>query len=145
MPTINNRQQYHAAIAAVCPIDGIDSNGKIFFAKEASAAQIAAANQVAATYADAPRQMLSMERLLGSLTDIEYQALITAAQTNVALHRALYQDRKLDLALPAVKPMIQVLVNAGVLTAARAQAVFVAPPAPPVPVIVPLPVGEPIG
>lgn len=50
MSTVINVLQFHAAIAAVCPILGVDANGTISFSEEASEVQKAAAQAVAATY-----------------------------------------------------------------------------------------------
>jgi hypothetical protein len=142
MAVINNIQAYDAAIRVTgCPIDGVDADGKIYFASGATPAQIAAANAAAASYTDAAPQIVAIERILAAMTDAEYTSFMaaTAPASRVALHRIVYQARKLDLSLPQVQTLIQNLVTAGVLTQARANVIFVAPPAPPAPVAVPLP------
>ncbi len=134
MAVISNLAAYAAVISAVCPIDGVDGAGVIFFAVSATPAQIQAANAAAAAYIDVPPQIVSIQVILGNLTDQEYTALMQAATAQIAtkpgLHRAMFSQRHIDLSKPAVQTLIQAIITAGILTAQRAQVVFVAPPIP---------------
>jgi hypothetical protein len=50
---INNLQAFHAAIAAVAPIDGVSGDGKtIWFQESATEAEKAAAHAAAAAFVD---------------------------------------------------------------------------------------------
>jgi hypothetical protein len=51
---INNLAAFHAAIAAVAPIDGVSADGTISLAESATAEQIVAAHDAAAAYVEAP-------------------------------------------------------------------------------------------
>ena len=134
MAVINNLQAFHAAMAALAPIVGVDAAGKIFFDTSATPAQIAAANAAAATYTDAVPQMIVVELALSRMTDAEYQALFAFAQTHPNLHRLLQYTKTLDMALAQSTTLLNALVTANVFaTAARAQAVFTAPPVPTLP------------
>jgi|SRR5215472_7769689 len=139
MAKINNLQLYQQTIEALAPIDGVAADGRIYFRPEATPAQIAAANVAAATYTDVAPQIVAIEALLALMTDPEYTALITQAQSRPALHRIIFAARRLDLALPAVQTLINNLVTAGVFTAQRAQVIFAPPPAHPDPVVTPVP------
>jgi hypothetical protein len=137
---INNLPAYDAAIRATgCPIDGVAADGHIFIRSEATPAQIAAASAAAAAYTDFTPQVVAIENILAALTDLEYARMINQTSTSVPLHRAIFQARKIDLALPAVQNMINTLVASGVLTAQRAQVVFAVLTPPADPVAVPLP------
>jgi hypothetical protein len=54
MALIKNLEAFHAAIAALAPIDGVAADGTIFFQKSATPAQIAAANAAASSFVDPP-------------------------------------------------------------------------------------------
>lgn len=125
---VNNLQQFHTAMAALCPIVGVSGDGTIFPDPSATPAQIAAAQSAAATYTDVAPQMIEIQLILDRLVDAEYTALWTFAATHPNVHRALIARRSLDLTQAVVQALIQALVTAGVLTQARATAVFVAPP-----------------
>ncbi len=47
-----NIEKLHAAIAAICPIDGLDSSGKIYFKTEATNFQKLAAESIFANWTD---------------------------------------------------------------------------------------------
>ena len=128
MAVINNLQQFHAAIAAVCPIVGVSADGTIFFDPSATPPQKAAAQSAAASYTDVPPQLMTIDLALGRMTDAEYAALFTFAQTHPNLHRILQYIKSIDLTQANVQAAITALVTAGVLTSARAAVVFVAPP-----------------
>lgn len=49
-----NIEKLHAAIAAICPIDGLDSSGKIYFKSEATEAQKEAARELLKNWQDVP-------------------------------------------------------------------------------------------
>lgn len=49
-----NIEKLHAAIAAICPIDGLDSSGKIYFKSEASEVQKEAARELLKNWEDVP-------------------------------------------------------------------------------------------
>lgn len=125
---VNNIQQFHAAMAALCPIVGVSGDGTIFYDPSATPAQIAACEAAAATYTDVAPQFIEIQLILDRLVDAEYTALWTFAATHPNLHRALIARRNLDLTQSVVQTLIQALVTAGVLTQTRATAVFVAPP-----------------
>jgi hypothetical protein len=144
MAVINNLQQFHAAIAAVCPIDGVSADGAIFFASTATAPQKAAAQAAAAAYTDVPPQVMTIDLALGRMTDAEYAALFTLAQSRPAVHRLLQYIKQMDLTQTNIQNLIQGLVTANVLTSARAAVVFVAPPVLPAPPSAPLPTPTPI-
>jgi len=125
---INNLQQFHSAIAAVCPIVGVGGDGTIFYDPAATAAQKAAAVVAANGYSDVPPQVIDITLAVGRMTDAEYTALHTFASTHPALHRVLNYIRTIDLTQTNVQNLIAALVTAGILTQARADVVFVAPP-----------------
>lgn len=127
---INNLLQFHAAMAALAPIDGVDANGTIFFQASATPAQRTAATAAAAAYTDVPPQLIGITVILGRLTDAEYNAVIALAQTNTALHRVIYEGRQIDLSLPAVQALMQAIATAAGMTAARQAAVSAVPPPP---------------
>ena len=138
MAVINNLQQFHAAMAALAPIDGVDVNGKIFFQTTATPAQIAAANAAAATYADVAPQTIVIDLALSRMTDVEYQALFTFGQTHPNLHRLLQYVKSLDMTQTQAANLLQALVTANVFAnLARAQTVFTAPSPPPAPPLAP--------
>jgi hypothetical protein len=142
---INNIQQFHAAIAAVCPIVGVAADGTIFYDPTATPTQRAAAAAAAQAYTDVPPQLMDIGQVLSRLTDGEYTALFTFAQTHPALHRVLQYIKQIDLTQSNVQTLIQALVTANVLTQARANVVFVAPPpTPPAAPTTPLPTPTPI-
>lgn len=132
---------FDAAIRSVCPIDGVSADGSIFFSTSATPLQITAANAAAAAFVDSTPQLLSIRSVLAALTDAEYIALMQAATAQIAtrpgIHRAMFGNGSIDLSKPAVQNMITQIVNAGILTAARAAAVFVAPPPPAPPATLP--------
>jgi hypothetical protein len=51
---INNLAAFHAAIAAVAPIDGVSADGTIWLQDSATPEQIVAAHDAAAAYVDPP-------------------------------------------------------------------------------------------
>ncbi len=58
----------HAAIAAVCPIVGVDCNGTIAFGLGATAAQISAAESIVASWVDpSPAQTCSVKQLVQAM------------------------------------------------------------------------------
>lgn len=140
MALISNLTAFVAAISAVCPIDGAAADGVIWYSASATPSQIAAAQAVAASYVDAPAQLVSIATVLAALTDTEYTALMQEVQARIVtrpgLHRAFFSQRTIDLTKPAVQNLIQAIVTAGILTPQRAAAVFVAPPPPPSPPVV---------
>jgi len=144
MAVINNLQQFHAAIAAVCPIVGVSADGTIFFDPSATPPQKAAAQSAAASYTDVPPQLMTIDLALGRMTDAEYAALFTLAQSRPAVHRLLQYIKQMDLTQTNVQNLIQGLVTANVLTSARAAVVFVAPLVPPNPPVAPPPTPTPI-
>ena len=66
-----NIEKLHAAIAAICPIDGLDSSGKIYFKSEATEAQKEAAQAIFANWQDVPEAI--------ELTKLEFKKRLTAA------------------------------------------------------------------
>jgi len=141
---INNLQQFHSTIAAVCPIVGVGADGAIFFDPTATPTQKSAAQTAAAQYTDVPPQIMDIALAVGRMTDSEYTALHTFASNHPALHRVLNYIRTIDLTQTNVQNLIQALVTAGVLTQARATAVFVAPAPPAAPPTSPPPTPTPI-
>lgn len=141
---INNLAAYHQAIAAVCPIYGVNQDGTFLPTPAATPAQIAAAQGVEASYTDVPPQNMSIDLALSRMTDAEYTALFAHAQTHPNVHRILQYIKQFDLTQTQVQNVITQLVTAGVITAARANVIFVAPPPPPVLPFAPPPQPTPI-
>jgi hypothetical protein len=130
---VKNLQGLAAAVAAVAPIDGLDANGVIWFQASATPAQMTAAQALVASWLDVVPQVVSITTILSVMTDPEYTALMTFANTHPQIHRAIFALRQVDLSLPAVQNLIQALITAGVVTAPRAAVVFAPPPPLPAP------------
>lgn len=145
MAVINNLQQFHAAIAAVCPIDGVDADGNIFYSESATLSQKDAAKDAAYGYTDVVPSPLTIDVAMARMTDDEYQKLIKHADKNVKMHRVITHERLFDLALQSTQDAIDALVADHVLTEQRAQEVFAPLPLPPPPdvQIPPSPPSEP--
>jgi hypothetical protein len=124
MAVINNLPQYHAAIAAVCPIHWVAADGEIFHHEAATRAEIDAAAGVAASYSDVVPQLLPMTTIIARMTEAEYAALTRQAAQDSHVHRTMHFTWQLDVALDSTQAMINDLVAAGVLTAERAAVVF---------------------
>jgi hypothetical protein len=68
---ITNLPAFHAAMAALAPIDGVAGDGHIFFQASATPAQIAAANAAALVYVDpAPTQSPQLAALVQELISL---------------------------------------------------------------------------
>ncbi len=126
---MNNLHKLDAAIKAICPINGVNSDRVISFTSEATAEQRAAAQAIADSWDFGAsvhvKQFTSLE-FLDLFTEDEQLAVITAAMQSAQVKR--WYDRTLaamfiTLDDPRTEAGLDALVAAGMLTAERKVAI----------------------
>jgi hypothetical protein len=118
---------YHDAIAAVCPIDGVDSTGDIHFAASATDQQKQAASAAAAAYENLPiKKVIVFAEFIGRWSDAEYTLLMQRRATAISDGNIGFV-KQWDRALAAGRVDLNLkttVVTAGILTQARADEIF---------------------
>ena len=96
---ISNLPAFHAAIAAVAPIDGVAADGHIFFQATATPAQITAANATASAYTDPPP--VQIPDLAALVRELELLGVLPAA----SVAKVMKLPALLSVAPPIAPPL----------------------------------------
>ncbi len=121
-----NVSALHAAVAAVCPIVGVDSNGNIAFALGATAAQQSAAQAIVTSWVDPPPVVTyTFLQFMALFTPAEQTAFMNSADPQVKLFCMMAAGSGgLQMSNAEVVAGINYAVTVGILTQARATAVL---------------------